>query len=140
MVAIRPKSILLIDDDKTTNFLNQLFIKQIGYDLKVNVVTNGKEAIDFLNNDELYNDEDSSFIPCLILLDTNMPIMDGWDFLAAFEEKFDQKIKDDIVIVMTSALNSQEEIAKALSDPNVKCCTQKPLSDIKIKKLIDDYF
>ncbi|PCJ94841.1 MAG: response regulator [Flavobacteriaceae bacterium] len=140
MARLRPKSVLLIDDDKTTNFINQLFVKQIGYDLKVNVVLNGSEAIDLLRDDEFLYNKDSPMTPCLILLDTNMPIMDGWDFLTAYEEKISQDVKDKVVIVMVSASCNQDEIAKALSNVNVKCCTEKPLSDLKIKELIDNYF
>ena len=41
------KSVLLVDDDDTTNFLNTFFINQVDTTLEVNVVQNGKEAIDF---------------------------------------------------------------------------------------------
>lgn len=140
MIATKPKSILLIDDDNTTNFLNELFISQLSYDIKVNIATNGKEAIDMLVNEENFHGENASLIPCLILLDTNMPIMDGWNFLEAFHIKISEERKDEIAIVMTSSLNSDKEVDRAMAYPFVKECAQKPLSDVKIKKLIENYF
>ncbi|UII79463.1 response regulator [Flagellimonas sp. CMM7] len=131
----RLKSVLLVDDDDTTNFLNRFFVKQLDSGLTVNTATNGKEAIHFL---ETTSDED--FMPCLLILDTNMPTMNGWEFLDAFDKKFDEGFKEKIVVVMLTALDTEETTALALANPNVKGTGQKPLSDLKFKALIKKYF
>ena len=89
------KSVLLVDDDDTTNFLNTFFINQVDTTLEVNVVQNGKEAIDFL----ILNRKEEIW-PCLLILDTNMPVMNGWEFLSAFEEKIDTTTKENTTIVI----------------------------------------
>lgn len=131
----RLKSVLLVDDDDTTNFLNRFFVKQLDSGLTVNIANNGKEAIDFL---ETTSDED--FMPCLLILDTNMPTMNGWEFLDAFDKKFDKGFKEKIVVVMLTALDTEETTTLALANPNVRDTAQKPLSDLKFKTLIKKYF
>nr|WP_299344348.1 response regulator [Allomuricauda sp.] len=129
------KSVLLVDDDETTNFLNRFFVKQLDNDLPVNVVHNGKEAIDFL---ERGGQEES--MPCLLILDTNMPIMNGWEFLDTFEKKFDEEFKKNVIVVMLTALDVKETTELALSNPNVTDTAQKPLSDLKFRVLINKHF
>ncbi len=129
------RSVLLVDDDDTTNFLNKFFIRQLDASLEVNVVGNGKEAIEFL---ELHREEDVT--PCLLVLDTNMPVMDGWEFLKAFGKKFDAAYRNRITIVMLTALDTEQANQRAMADPNVSDTAQKPLSDVKFKILIKKHF
>ncbi|MDT0607645.1 response regulator [Croceitalea rosinachiae] len=128
------KTVLLVDDDDTTNFLNKFFLKQLDANLEVNVAQNGKEAIDFL----ILNAVDIT--PCLLILDTNMPIMNGWEFLEAFENKIDEKTKKKIVIVMLTAVDTDSVVAKAMENPNVSDTSQKPLSDLIFRTLIAKHF
>lgn len=130
----RLKTVLLVDDDDTTNFLNKFFLKQLDSNLEVNITLNGKEAIDFL----LLNADDIT--PCLLILDTNMPVMNGWEFLDAFETKIDEKIKKKIVIVMLTAVNTDVVVEKALNNPYVSDTAQKPLSDLIFRTLINKHF
>lgn len=129
------KSVLLVDDDDTTNFLNRFFVKQLDNGLRVNTACNGKEAIEFL---ETIADED--LMPCLLILDTNMPVMNGWEFLDAFDKKFDEGFKEKVVVVMLTALDTDETTVLAMANPNVRGTAQKPLSDLKFKTLIKKYF
>lgn len=129
------KSVLLVDDDETTNFLNRFFVKQLDNELPVNVAHNGKEAIDFLEKGSL-----RKHMPCLLILDTNMPIMNGWEFLDTFEKKFDDEFKKNVVVVMLTALDVKETTELALSNPNVTDTAQKPLSDLKFRVLINKHF
>ncbi|MBS9463439.1 response regulator [Flagellimonas sp. HMM57] len=129
------KSILLVDDDETTNFLNKFFIRQLDNDLTVNTVTNGEEAIEFLEAVPY-----KKHMPCLLILDTNMPIMNGWEFLDVYEKKFDKDFKKNVIIVMLTALDTEAVTAMAMSNPNVTDTAQKPLSDLKFRVLINKYF
>ncbi|MBT8188706.1 MAG: response regulator [Croceitalea sp.] len=128
-------SILLVDDDDTTNFLNRFFIRQLDTNLTVNAVTNGQEAIDFLSQKKV-----KELLPCLILLDTNMPVMNGWEFLETFDQKFEPEFKKKVCIVMINAVDSESVVAKALKVPNVSDTAQKPLSDLKFRVLINKHF
>jgi len=125
----------LVDDDDTTNFLNKFFIRQVDSSVEINVALDGKEAIDFLvlnGNDDI--------LPCLLILDTNMPVMDGWAFLEAFDQKFDTEFKKNVVIVMMTSLDLEQTVKRATDDPNISDTEQKPLSDLKFRALINKHF
>ncbi len=126
---------MLVDDDDTTNFLNRFFVRQLDSKLTVNTACNGKEAIELLST---IPDEENT--PCLLILDTNMPVMDGWQFLDEFDKQFDEDFKKKVVVVMLTALDTEETTALALANPNVTDTAQKPLSDLKFRVLINKYF
>lgn len=128
------KTVLLVDDDDTTNFLNKFFLNQLDKNLEVNTALNGKAAIDFL----LSHGKD--LLPCLIVLDTNMPIMDGWEFLNSYGQNIADEIKKKTVVVMMTAVDTDAVVTRALSNPNVNDTAQKPLSDVKFKNLIKKHF
>ena len=127
-------SVLLVDDDNTTNFLNKLFLNQVDTNLEINTVSHGKEAIDFL----LLNGE--QITPCLIILDTNMPVMDGWGFLKAYGVKINENIRRKIKIIMMTATETEELVAEAKTHPLVDDAAQKPLSDVSFKSIIQKHF
>ncbi|MCL6265871.1 response regulator [Flagellimonas myxillae] len=131
----RLKSVLLVDDDETTNFLNRFFLRQIDSNLPVFTASNGMEAIEFLASDL-----DDEHLPCLLILDTNMPVMNGWEFLNGYGEQFGEEFKERIVIVMLTALDLEETTSLALANPEVTDTAQKPLSDVSFKALIKKHF
>lgn len=129
------KSILLVDDDESTNFINSIFIKNLDIDVDVYKTLNGAEALEILNSSEL----DEDFFPCLIILDINMPIMTGWSFLEHFK-KLSPKLKEQCVIVMTTVSEDEKDIIRASKNEDVKKYHQKPMSDEKFSQLISEYF
>ena len=125
------KSILLVDDDHSNNFLNKIFIDHLDLNIEVDIVLNGKEA--------LHHIQTSLIKPCLLILDIRMPVMDGWEFLEAFHE-LEEEIKDQIVIVMITISMEQVDLIKARKNPYVAEYIQKPLSDVKFSNLIKRHF
>ncbi len=125
-------SILLIDDDHSNNFINTIFINQLGLEIDVNTALNGLEGIQFL--------KDSFAGPCLIILDIQMPVMDGWAFLDAYDKEIPKEVKEQITIVMITASTDEIDKAKARKNPHVTRFMQKPLSDLKFQRLIKKYF
>ncbi|MGJ8738121.1 response regulator, partial [Zobellia laminariae] len=65
--------ILIIEDDEVTNFISKTKLNSLGFQ-NISVVTNGQLGINYLKENDC---------PDLILLDINMPILDGWEFLEA---------------------------------------------------------
>ena len=95
------------------------------------VFPNGKEAYDNLkaileNGDKL---------PDVILLDINMPIWDGWQFLDEFTKI---PIKKTIQIYMVSSSIDPEDIEKAKSYKEVNRFIVKPLSIDKLREIVED--
>ena len=89
------KSILIVDDDEVSNFITERTI-QINLGSRVKTVTNGQEAIKYLE------DHDH---PDLVLLDLNMPLMNGVQFLEYLEIN-GIELKSSIVILTTSGRNN----------------------------------
>jgi CheY-like chemotaxis protein len=136
MNSTRLKWVLLVDDDGTTNMLNKLFLKKLIPDLEIDTVTDGHRALDFIEAN--INDIDKGSF--LLILDIEMPVMDGWQFLHAFDILFRTEEKEKIVIAVLTANGSEEVTYKALTNPRVKECLHKPLSDINFRSIIQSYF
>ncbi len=122
--------ILLIDDDEPTNFLNGLVIERSKLAEEVVSVNSGREALDYL----ISNDSP----PDLILLDINMPLMDGWDFIEEFV-KLNYNPEITKIIMLTSSI-SYEDRSKADNNPNVTDFKSKPLNKDILQEIIDKYF
>jgi CheY-like chemotaxis protein len=83
------KSILLVDDDEASNFLHSIFINKLEMEIEVNAAINGQEALDFI----LSKGQGSLALPCMVMLDLRMPIVDGWEFLRMYEEQVSKELK-----------------------------------------------
>lgn len=130
------KWVLLVDDDDTSNMLNKLFIKKLVPDLVIDTVIDGFRALDFIEAN-IKEIKGKSF---LLILDIEMPNMDGWQFLQAFDILFTKEEKEKIIIAVLTADGSEEVTYRALSHPQVRDCLYKPLSDSSFKKIIKTYF
>tara|TARA_B110000211_G_C13799378_1_gene429852 strand:- start:205 stop:579 length:375 start_codon:yes stop_codon:yes gene_type:complete len=120
------KSVLVIDDDKICNFLTVNALKKAGINGDIEVVINGLEAINFLKAIENF--------PDLILLDINMPIMDGLEFLKNYENNgFLGRTK--IAMYTSSIREADKQVAFKYSD--VFDFINKPLTHEKLIDLVN---
>lgn len=123
--------ILLVDDDDVTNFLSREMLRLYMSSPKIDIALNGQEAVDYL----LARASDPDSLPNLILLDINMPIMDGWDFLAEFD-KIKRPGFEKINIIMFTSSVYYEDIDRARTYASVQNIYSKPLDEQKIKEII----
>ncbi len=125
---------LLVDDDETVNLVNRKLIERLKITKEIKVTVNGFEALNFITD----FDQKNSACPELIFLDINMPIMDGYEFLSAFQNhQFKNKMQ--VVIVLLSNTSNVGDINRA-DYPGVKEFMNKPLTEEKIKAVTDKYF
>ncbi len=132
----RLNSILLVDDDEASNFLHSIFINKLDLDVTVNTSLNGQEALDFI----LGKGQNALELPCMVMLDLRMPIMDGWQFMKSYEEQVPKKLKEQITIVLVTISDNQEDKDRAITNEHIADFSQKPLSDETFKKLIQKHF
>jgi CheY-like chemotaxis protein len=122
--------ILLIDDDPISNFINSQVIKLTGLG-EARVTVNGSEAIDYIKN-ECRNEE---VFPDLIIVDINMPVMDGFEFINQY---IDLKLKGNskalIYLLTTSSDPRDIKKSQALGIPMLT----KPLTAEMINVLFQD--
>jgi CheY-like chemotaxis protein len=127
----RPVSILLVDDDEINNFISIKLIKKALLNTDITACLNGKFAIDQLLD---IVSKDPAKLPDYILLDINMPIMNGWEFLDEYERlKIDTTGKTKIFIISSSVFSN--DINKAKSYPLVVDFISKPLNIEKINEV-----
>ena len=125
-------SILLIDDDKASNYLAKVIISDIGITAPLEVSTNGKEALDYLEAC-CANGEDG--FPDLILLDINMPVMDGFEFLEKSQYlPCMQKHRPLIIILTSSQYHSDIERARSYQ---INHYISKPLTEEQLREIFE---
>jgi CheY-like chemotaxis protein len=133
-------SVLLIDDDAATNFISKMLVKKAGITDHIETVLNGQQAIEYLTNSGKYKKSDNVFPrPMLILLDINMPVMDGWEFAEAFD-KLEENQKGEVIIVMlTSSLNPDDK-ERAANLPVISGFQNKILTMDGLNSIMSQYF
>jgi CheY-like chemotaxis protein len=113
----------LIDDDSFFSFLFQKIVHgSLSEHSEVWCSSSGSQAL--LRYDLLQ--AQSSGVPDLIFIDINMPIMDGWELLAELNVRFEKKLTNPDVYIISSSI-TQEDRKRALAIPFVKGYITKPV-------------
>ncbi len=127
-------SVLLVDDNDFCNEFHQIIINKMGITEKVEVATDGKEALAYLKS--TVNGKHPK--PDLIFLDINMPVMNGWEFLEEYK-KLDAEMKANIIVIVTSSFNPDDKKRADLMDC-VDGFKEKFLSLEKINEILMEHF
>lgn len=126
---------MLIDDNEYDHFINSWVIKKADITKKIITFNSGKNALAYLNEINLKN----HIKPNLILLDINMPLMNGWEFLIEYE-KLDVDIKKNVVIMMLSTSLDFDDNLSAQRNELLSGFLHKPLTEKHLVKLLKIYF
>lgn len=121
---------LVVDDDDINIFIIKKVIEKTGYEVDMISKSNGQLAVDYLtsitNNVEIF--------PHVILVDINMPVLNGWEFLEAYEKLNIQRPK--VYLYMLSSSVYEYDIEKAKSFKSVNGFISKPLTIERLKELL----
>lgn len=121
--------VLIVDDDKVVALLHKNSLRSSHVDQSPVLCSNGKEALEYIQKN------DSPQMHFLILLDLNMPVLDGWKFLKKLRKQPPQG--QVYVVVVTSSVNQQDYLKAQKYDHVLHYC-RKPLNPecfLKIKNL-----
>lgn len=121
---------LIIDDDPVFQMIATKLVQRAELDEQPLTFANGKECLDYLQSVQPKPDN------CLLLLDINMPVMDGWQFLDALKK--DESMNDYRVIMVTSSTNESDQ-EKAEQYEQVKGFIIKPLGVISLQQMREKY-
>jgi CheY-like chemotaxis protein len=126
---------LLVDDDPTTNYLNRKLLEKLDVTEQVLVALNGQEALQVLAAECT---EASPTCPALIFLDVNMPVMDGFSFLAAYQQLPQIKQQSIVIVMLTTSMHPRD--LQRLEALPVAGFLSKPLNSAKVNDIMQAHF
>ncbi|ALW84152.1 hypothetical protein AUC43_02975 [Hymenobacter sedentarius] len=128
-------TILLVDDDETSNFLSERLLTSMGVADQVLSAANGEEALEVLAR---HGTVFSPTNPALVLLDLNMPVMDGIEFLDAYHALPLVQQQSAVIVVLSSSVHPYD-LGRVQTTP-IADVVSKPLTKEKVRTLLQQNF
>lgn len=125
-------SFVLIDDNEADSYLHKIYIKKVHENCDILVFSEAEKALVYL--EERLDSQDE--LPHLVLLDLNMPKVDGWAFLERLG-LLESDRKDDLNILVLTASLSPLDQKRSEGYPFVKDFLSKPLSAASVRAMLD---
>lgn len=122
-------TVFIVDDDIVFHFIIKKLFVRSNLNVQTNYFFNGLEAIEAIKNDNI--------IPDLILLDINMPIYDGWQFLEEFRKIKNDLSKNTDVFLISSSDDISDINKAAFYKEEVKRYCNKPLSIKELQEIFN---
>ncbi|OKL40227.1 response regulator [Pontibacter flavimaris] len=131
--------VLLVDDDETTNYLNERLLKEMQVAKEILALKNGKEALTYLTKVEEPNAGAEYKRPDLIFLDIKMPVMDGFSFLDEYH-KLKGEEADPVIILMLTSSASFYDLEKLKTFRKVRKHFSKALTKHDVNEIMKEFF
>lgn len=126
---MKVQRIVLVDDNEADNVYHEVVLRRAGFDGDLQVFEMATDALEYLRalpDGPVY----------LVLLDINMPGMDGWEFAAAAAPLLASK--PTLMLVMLTSSSAPEDLARARSTPGLHGFVTKPLTVDEARRLLGD--
>ena len=125
-----PSQFILIDDDPMNNLICKLTIEMTFGQTDIRAFVNPENGLQYFQTEFSTLKETSA----LLLLDINMPIMSGWEFLEMFDN-LSFEIKDRVKICILSSSIDERDKERSYANKNVLDFLVKPLTDKDIQRI-----
>jgi len=126
---------MLVDDDIAANFFHQIIIEDSKICNAIKVTQSATEALDYL----VANKEEGTLWPDLILLDINMPRVDGWEFIAQYKT-LDLPCRELTKVIMLTTSSNPRDREKAAQISEITDFINKPLTVEKLHDICLKHF
>ena len=123
------KLVYVIEDDPITATITQVLLEKTLRPAQIQLYANGQRALDHLTAMLRVGGE----LPDLILLDLNMPLLDGWEFLDTFARL---RLTHPVCILLLTSSISPQDRAKAARYPHVGGYFAKPLDQSILSRML----
>ncbi len=124
----------IIDDDPIFIYGTKRLMAEIDFCETLIVYQDGQDAIDGLNGLKARGEK----LPSIILLDLNMPIMNGWEFLEDFI-KISNDNREDITVYIISSSVDPRDLERIKNYEVVNNYILKPISTDDLRKVLKGY-
>lgn len=117
--------VCIIDDDEISVYLTSLVIEEAGI---------AREILPYYSVDKAYEEllfTGDKCVPEVILLDLNMPLKSGWDFLDMLRDREEELLDSTCIFILTSSIAEQDK-ERSQSYPLVRGFLHKPLEEKSI--------
>jgi response regulator RpfG family c-di-GMP phosphodiesterase len=126
-----PSQFILIDDDPMNNLICKLTIEMTLGQTDVKAFVNPESGLEYIQS---YFSDANNDTSALVLLDINMPIMSGWEFLEMFDN-LSFEVKDRVKICILSSSIDERDKERSYANKNVLDFLVKPLTDKDIQRI-----
>lgn len=133
--------VLCIDDDPITLMICSIIMQKTNFCKQMDEAANGADGLQYFED---ILSTPGAIAPELILLDINMPVLNGWDFLNQYTEKYKANFPDCKIIILTSSINPGD---RQLAEQNahvvdflVKPVTMTGMETLKNNEHLKAYF
>ena len=133
MIKNKSIKVLLVDDNEATNNYNKRLIMSMGLSEDIHSEINGQKGLDYILN---CKDE---YLPAVIFLDINMPVLDGFGFLLGYRSLDESKRKSIIVLMLTTSILEDDKV-KCNAIKDIKEYLSKPLNKLTLREIWNKYF
>jgi len=127
--AVRPVTVLMVEDDPDDVYLTQEALRAGQLQITMPVVSDGASAMQYLRGEQEFA---GCRRPDLVLLDLNLPRMDGREVLAAI--KGDSRLSDIPVVILTTS-EAEEDIASSYRH-HANCYISKPVGIDEFRSVV----
>ncbi|MEQ9593421.1 MAG: response regulator [Cyclobacteriaceae bacterium] len=123
----------IIENDEICVFISRKVLLNADMDLEIDAFTKAQDALGFF----VENQASPALLPDVILLDINMPVMNGWDFLLEFKNIKHKLAKIPLIYVLSSTL-WPPELERISSHPMIAGFISKPFRVENALQLIQE--
>jgi CheY-like chemotaxis protein len=126
------RQFIVIDDNKLDCFIAEKMILNSGLSKKIKLFLDSREALEFIKTDK----PSPNIHKIIIMIDIQMPLINGFEFVEAFET-FPQEIQDHYVIYVLSSSINENDLNRVRNYRSVKQLLNKPLTRKNLHTLIE---
>ena len=127
------KHVCIVDDDDLFQFVMRQHLERLEMVENIHKFSDGEQALNYIKA----NIQDAEVLPELILLDVNMPYMDGWQFMREFV-KLELPAGKKIKIYILSSSTHESDLQKAKEFPVLAGYLVKPVNKQMIQQILQE--